>query len=164
MFQIKLLLILVMITVTEQSTLSSKLTSNIKLHTITPSPIKSEPVTRKPNDENFEHHIFTSSKKILVKHDHAQLIDKFSLHRGFEFNCHERYLPIEFQVTGTNKDTKEEVKLILAAYLDSESNELHENQNHTSNCLKIRRFVIFILIGAFKRYLIGIQSILSTAL
>jgi hypothetical protein len=114
MLPVKLLLILVIITVTEQSTLSSKLTSNIKLHTITPSPIKSEPVTRKPNDENFEHHIFTSSKKILVKH--AQLKDKFSLHRGFEINCHERYLPIEFQVTGTNKDTKEEVKFILAAY------------------------------------------------
>ncbi len=90
-------------------TINSFIKINIKLHTITPSPIKSELVTRKPNDENFEQHIFTSSKKILVKQDHAQLIDKFSLHRGFEFNCHERYLPIEFQVTGTNKDRKEEV-------------------------------------------------------
>lgn len=104
MLPVKLPLNLVIITVTEQSTLSSKLTSNIKLHTITPSPNKSEPVTRKQNDENFEHHIFTSSNKILVKHDHAQLIDKFSLQRGFEFNCHERYLLIEFQVTGTIND------------------------------------------------------------
>lgn len=116
---------------TEQSVLTTKL--NIKLET----PITITPTTKQNNVIDFQHHIFSETKKILIKHDHATLINKFSLHRNFIYNCHELYLPIELIVKA--KKEEEEVKLILTAYLDSFKNELIEHQNYSHVCTKIRR-------------------------
>jgi hypothetical protein len=59
--------------------------------------------------------------KIAISNDHCSLIKEFSLSStNYESDCHLLYLPIEFISKHNQK--------LITAYLDSEKNELHEDQ------------------------------------
>lgn len=89
-----------------------------------------------PNTEDvFEPKIHSEMKKILIYHEHCHIVSRFSLSTNFSTDCYLKYLPIDFSMK-----TAHGVEKILTAYLDSERNELHENQESSVVCRVIRRY------------------------
>ena len=77
--------------VVEGSVLTSKL--NVKLESA-----KATTTTKSPEIEkdNFEPQVFSEIYKILAVNGHCSLINSFSLSHNFTFDCHLKYLPIDF--------------------------------------------------------------------
>jgi len=75
----------------------------------------------------------SSIPKIAIAQGHCSLVNEFSLSlSNYVSDCHLLHLPIEFISKHNQK--------MIAAYLDSEKNELHEDQKNSTVCKKIRRY------------------------
>ncbi len=120
-------------------TVNSSLTNKVKLES-TASNVKLESlITTKPtktveNDAfEFDPQVFSENNKILIVNNHCSVIRSFSLSQNFSFNCYDKHLQIDFIL---KHHTGEK---ILTSYLDEQNNELHNKQETTFVCRKIRR-------------------------
>ena len=113
------------------STNANVITNKIKArleHTSTTekTPIETANITFVPQ-------VHTDTHKILIVNDKCHLINEFSLSNNFNFDCYNKYLPIEFVLenhTGT--------KAILRAFLNK-NNEMIHHQQVSNVCQKIKR-------------------------
>lgn len=89
----------------------------------------------KANYQTFSPKIHSEATKFFYVRGHVHVINDFSLSHNFSFDCHFKYLPIDFLGKQILPNA------ILTSYLDPILNDLHEEQVKTEYCRKIRRLV-----------------------